>query len=182
MLAVGISVVGPAPLKGQYAEGGGCEEFARPLAAQLVAGDSPGQHRADSHGEERLRAGIGLHGIPADCGRRAEHALRGHHHGCSRKYTIKRLMAAARSAFLTTEPRIFARWLPIPTRRCLIVAAKETGRGERQTYREGRRGFRRRQEHLLRRPGQRAAVEPYDSGPGRSDEHHGVESRWEIHR
>jgi len=58
-----------------------------------------------------------------------------------------------------------AKWLRTLIKRCSILLQGNLAR-RRQAVCEGRRLLRRWQEHLLRRPHQRSAVEPYDSRRG----------------
>ncbi len=86
VLVVGFSFVGPELLNGRYREARRVQELARSHPPQLLDRDSPGRHGPDSYREERLRPGLDLHRLPADCGRRVERTLRSDHHGRSGRY------------------------------------------------------------------------------------------------
>ena len=116
----GIQLRWPGASEGRYREARHVEELARSHSPQFLDRDSPGQHGPDSHRQERLRPGLNLHRLPADCGRRVERALRSDHHGRGGRYRSH----AGRQRRLRfprpTERRTSARRPPIPTRLCSI--------------------------------------------------------------
>ena len=57
----------------------------------------------------------------------------------------------------------------------LDLASQRLGVPKRRAFREGRRRFGRRQEHVVRRTGEGPAVEAHDSREGRPDQHHGID-------
>ena len=57
----------------------------------------------------------------------------------------------------------------------LDLASQTAGRSEERAFRQGRRRFGRRQEHVVRRSGEGTAVEAHDPGERQPDQHYGID-------
>ncbi len=62
----------------------------------------------------------------------------------------------------------------------LDLASQAARRPEERAFREGRRRFRRRQEHVVRRSGEGPAVEAHHPGERQPDQHYGIDGRRAI--
>ena len=177
-LFVGFGIVG-ADAWTNPRQAASASEHARPHAPRFVDRDSSRQHDPDSHRQERFRPEHHVHGLPADCRRRTERAVRGHHHcrdGRHRPHAGRQRRLRFSRQRNAEHPQSGSLHLSGPARSGVATAR----RSEERAFREGRHRFGRRQEHLLRRSGEGAAVEAHHPRERRPDQHHGIDGRRAI--
>ena len=121
MLAVGISVVGTAPLRGDTPKATIAKNSLDPALPSSwieIHADNTVLIRT---GKNDFGQGTVFTRLSADSGRRTEHALRGHHHRRFGRLPTALPTAVAPSIFWAGVHPTCARWLRIPTRRCSIL-------------------------------------------------------------